>query len=104
MDHYSIQITEPAEKDLRAIGSYISKELLEPETARDIIAKIAIGIHSLEKFPFRYALVTDPRLAFKGIRKIMVVNYIVIYIVNRKSKQVTIIRILYNRRDWLSLL
>ncbi|MCF6094364.1 type II toxin-antitoxin system RelE/ParE family toxin [Microaerobacter geothermalis] len=104
MSAYIIQITEPAEKDLFEIGSYISKELLEPETAKKVISKIAKGIYSLEELPLRNALVTDERLAQKGIRKIMVDNYIVFYIVNEESKTVTIIRILYGRRDWLNIL
>ena len=104
MGTYDIQITEPAEEDLYKIGSYISKELLEPETAKKVISKIAKGINSLEDMPLRNALAADERLAFKGIRKIMVDNYIVFYIVAEQRKTVTIIRILYNRRDWLNLL
>ncbi len=104
MNTYDIQITEPAEIDLQAIVSYISKELLEPEVARKVITKIAQGINSLEVMPLRNALVSDKRLAYKGIRKIIVDNYIIFYIVTEESKTVTIIRILYNRRDWLSLI
>ncbi len=104
MSTYSIQITEPAEQDLYEIGSYISKELLEPETAKKVISKIAKGIYSLEDMPLRNPLVADESLAYKGIRKIMVDNYIVFYIVNEESKRVTIIRILYGKRDWLNLL
>lgn len=43
MGKYTIQITEPAEEDLREIGGYISKELLEPETAKKVVSKIAKG-------------------------------------------------------------
>ncbi|WP_035287916.1 type II toxin-antitoxin system RelE/ParE family toxin [Clostridium sp. KNHs214] len=104
MSMYDIQITEPAEKNLYEIGAYISKELLEPETAKKVISKIAKGINPLEGIPLRNALVDDDRLAYKGIRKIMVDNYIVFYIVTEESKTVTIIRILYSRRDWINLL
>ncbi|MGH4121235.1 type II toxin-antitoxin system RelE/ParE family toxin [Clostridium sp.] len=54
--------------------------------------------------PLRNALVNYERLAYIGIRKIMVDNYIVFYIANDESKTVTIIRILYGRRDWINLL
>ncbi len=104
MSTYNIQITEPAEKDLYEIGSYISKELLEPETAKKVVSKIAKGINSLEDMPLRNALVSDDRLANKGIRKIIVDNYIVFYIVTENANTVTIIRILYSRRDWVNLL
>lgn len=104
MSMYDIQITEPAEKDLYEIGAYISKELLEPEIAKKVFSEIAKGVNSLEDMPLRNALVADDRLDYKGIRKIMVDNYIVFYIVTDESKTVTIIRILYSRRDWINLL
>ncbi|MCH5139182.1 type II toxin-antitoxin system RelE/ParE family toxin [Clostridiaceae bacterium UIB06] len=104
MSTYDIQITEPAEKDLYEIGAYISKELLEPDIAKKVILEIAKGINSLEDMPLRNALIDDERLSYKGIRKIMVDNYIVFYIVTEESKTVTIIRILCGRRDWMKLL
>jgi toxin ParE1/3/4 len=52
MSNYSIDITEPAENDMRNIGLYISKELLEPDIAIKTINKIGNTIFSLEEFPF----------------------------------------------------
>ena len=104
MSTYNIQITEPAEKDLYEIRRYIAKELLEPETANKVVSKIAKAISTLEDMPLRNATVSDDRLAAIGIRKILVDNYIVFYIACEKDKTVTIIRILYGRRDWISLL
>lgn len=104
MNIYDILITEPAERDLYEIGAYISKELLEPKTAKKVISKIAKGINSLEDMPLGNALVVDDRLAYKGIRKVLIDNYIVFYIVTEEEKIVTIIRILYSRRNWINLL
>lgn len=104
MSRYNIDITEPAEYDLRQIGKYISEELLEPQLASKVIDKIASTIFSLEEMPSRHALVRDERLAQQGIRKIMMDNYIVFYIISEEIKTVTIIRILYSRRDWINLL
>ena len=58
----------------------------------------------LEELPFRNALVLDERLAYQGIRRILIDNYIVFYVVNDEKKIVTVVRILYNRRDWINLL
>lgn len=102
--NYNIEITEPAERDLREIGTYISKELLEPDTAKRVVSKIAEVIISLEDMPLRNALVDDERLAQKGLRKTILDNYIIFYIVNAEKKLVTIIRILYGKRDWINLL
>ena len=104
MSSYHIQITQPAEEDLYEIGSYISKEPLEQDTAKKVISNIAKGINFLEEMPLKNSLVTDERLGYKGIRKIMVDNFIVFYIVTEENKTVTIIRILFSRRDWLNIL
>lgn len=104
MSKYSIVITEPAESDLIQITSYIAKELKEPELAGKLIDRIGNTILSLEEMPFRNNLVIDDRLSSQGVRKILVDNYIVFYIVSEESKIVTIVRILYSRRDWMSLI
>ena len=56
MSTYNIQITEPAENDLYEIGVYIFKELLELETAKRVVSKIAKGIINLEDMPLRNVL------------------------------------------------
>lgn len=104
MDKYKIEITEPAENDLRSIGLYISKELLDPDTAKKVITKIGEAIMKLEELPLRNGLVSDERLCIKGIRKIIIDNYIVFYNADEQNRLVTIVRILYNKRDWISLL
>ena len=104
MSKYQIEITYPAENDLREIGNYITHELLEPETAKKIVNKIGAAIFSLEELPQRNSLVSDERLAHQGIRKIVVDNFIVFYIISEEDKILTIVRILYIKRDWMNLL
>ncbi|OPH54689.1 plasmid stabilization protein [Paenibacillus ferrarius] len=101
---YRLVITELAETDLRNIADYIANELLEPTTARKMIAKIAEAAFQLELMPFRNGLVRDERLAAYGIRHILVDSYIVFYVISEKEETVTIIRILYGKRQWNSLL
>ncbi len=104
MSKYEIKITESAENDLFKIGNYIAKELLELEIARKIVDEIGQAILSLEEMPLRNNLVDDERLALQGIRKLLINNYIVFYIVTEEDKIVTIIRILYGKRDWVNLI
>lgn len=104
MSNYSIEITGPAEYDLYQIGNYIAKELLEPELAQKVVGKIGNIIFNLDEMPLRNGLVADERLARQGIRKILIDNYIVFYIVDEEHKVVTIVRILYSRRDWINML
>ncbi|MFB5267407.1 type II toxin-antitoxin system RelE/ParE family toxin [Paenibacillus enshidis] len=104
MNTYNIFITEPAEHDLREIAKYIALELKEPATAQKWIAKISSAILELEKSPFRYALVKDGRLASQGIRMLLVEKYIVFYVIDETNSSVTVIRILYGKREWNRIL
>ncbi len=104
MKRYDIVITQPAEEDLQEIADYISKELMEPKLARKLIARIGEAITCLEEMPFRHALVSDEKLAAQGFRKLIIDNYIVFYIVSEKEHIITVVRILYGRRDWVNLI
>ena len=104
MNRFFIEITEPADNDLKDIGNYIAKELLESQTARNVINRIGNTILSLEEMPLRNSLVEDERLALQGFRKILLDNYIIFYIVEEENDIVTIVRVLYSRRDWINLL
>ncbi|MGE5417795.1 MAG: type II toxin-antitoxin system RelE/ParE family toxin [Acidobacteriota bacterium] len=104
MKRYKVLMTEPAAHDLSEITRYISKELREPVAAQKLIGKIREAVMSLADMPTRHALVADERLALQGIRKILVDNYIIFYLVFHKDETVVVIRILYGRRDWVDLL
>jgi len=93
-------MTEPAAGDLFKITEYIARELREPAIAQKLVSKIKEAVMSLAEMPTRYAMVADERLAVQGIRKLPVENYIVFYVVSEKDGTVTVVRILYGRRDW----
>lgn len=104
MKSYNVLITEPAEADLRGIAAYIALELKEPLTAQNLVGKIGESIFELAKMPYRYALVNDERLSSQGIRMLLVDHYIVFYVVSERNDSVTIIRILYGKREWNKIL
>ena len=104
MKKHSIFMTHTATEDLKSIASYIANELREPSIAKKLVGNIKEVVMSLEQMPTRYSLLHDANLAVQGIRKIMVDNYIVFYIVYEKDQVVTIVRILHSRRDWVNLL
>jgi len=104
MNRYKIEITEPAENDLKEIARYISQELRDYNAAQNIIEKIGSVIYSLAEMPLRNPLVADERLSYQGIRRIVIDNYLAFYSVSEGNKTITVIRILYGRRDWMSLL
>lgn len=104
MTVFQVFITEPAEHDIHAIVNYVSKELQNPLAAQDLLNKISHNINHLKTFPNRFPLVNDIILANQGIRKATVDHYLIFYTVSETLKHVTIIRILYAKRNWRDLL
>ena len=76
---YSIDITEPAEQDIRKAVEYIDDELQNRTAAENLLDDIEKAIFSLSEMPMRYPLVTDKVLANRGIRFFPVNNYLVLY-------------------------
>jgi toxin ParE1/3/4 len=104
MKQYHIDISEPAENDLGQTINYISKDLQEPVTSMNLLKTIEDAILVLETIPYRYSLAQDEYLLKQGIHILPVKNYLVFYVIDEGTDRVTIIRILYARRDWKNLL
>ncbi len=101
---YRIDISEPAENDLRDIVRYISARLLAPMTAMEILEAIEQAMASLEEMPHRAPVVADERLATIGYRMLNVKKYIIFFSIDKKAKVVDVERILYGRRNWRAIL
>lgn len=104
MKKYKVYVSEPAENDLRDIVRYISAQLAAPTSAMNMMNDISLAIENLAEMPQRFPPVTDERLRLLGYRKLIVKNYIVFYTIDEPSMAVDVERILYARRDWLSIL
>jgi len=97
-------VTSRAKNDIYEIGRYITTELLAPEAADNLLNDLERQIADLQYMPNRFALVSAKRLAELGIRSVPIKNYTVFYTVDEKAGAVTIISVMYGRRDWVNLL
>ena len=104
MDKYKINISDLAKQDIMRMKEYISNDLLEPVIAVNTTDAVLDAITTLEEMPDRIGLVKDERLAEKGIRPLHVKNYTVFFRVDASAKIVDVVRVVYSRRDWASLL
>jgi toxin ParE1/3/4 len=101
---YKVKTATSARKEMRSAAKYISEELLNPTAASRLLDSVSKGIKSLERMPLRYPIVNDDYLAEKGIRIMPVQNYSMFYVVREETHTVSIVRFLYGKRDWRSLL
>ncbi len=104
MNRYRIDISEPAENDLRDMVRYIAAQLSVPLTALKMMDLVEEAIMGLAIMPQKCSPVNDERLAVMGYRKLQVKNYVVFFTINERAKVVDIERILYVRRDWRQIL
>jgi addiction module RelE/StbE family toxin len=104
MPSYNVVIAEVAQRDMLDIFDYIAFELREPDSASRLLSKIRTKVKSLEEFPERNNMISEPKYEAQMIRWCLVENYIIFYQVSEVENQVYIIRVLYKKRNWEHLL
>ena len=104
MATYRIEIAQPAMQDLQDILDYIANTLKEPAAAQRIYNSIKTEILTLASMPERNRVVDDEPYAAMGVRRLFAENYVVFYVVDKGCSCVHVLRVLYNRREWQSIL
>ena len=96
---YKVVTTAQAVADLRAIFEYIAYKLLAGENAIKQLDRLEEAILSLDEMPERYRLYNKEPWKERNLRIMSVDNYLVFYIPQNEEKTVTVIRVMYGRRD-----
>ena len=96
---YKVFTTEQAAADLRAIFEYIAYDLLAGQNALNQLDRLEQAILSLDEMPERYHFYDKEPWKERNLRIMPVDNYLVFYIPCSEEKTVTVIRVMYGRRD-----
>ena len=97
MKQYIVEITEEALSDMEAIYDHIAYKLLSPDNAMGQYNRITDKILSLEHLPERIRVMdTEPEHS-KGLRKMLIDNYSVFYVI--KQDRVIVTNVLYSASD-----
>ena len=96
--NYSIDITVATKRDLADAFDYIDGMLMNPSAADRLIDNAWKQFRSLDIFPQRFPIVTDPMLAGWKIRFFPVQNYLVFYQIEEPAQVVHILRFRLQRR------
>ena len=96
---YKVVLYPKAYHDIEEIYKYITKVLLEPKSAQQQIKRLQEAINSLSSFPYAHQDRLVGRFANQGFKQLLIDNYLVIYIVDEKQKQVNIIIVQYIGRN-----
>ena len=97
MKQYRVLITDEALNDMESIYEYIAGELLTPDTAIGQYNRIADAIETLDQMPERIKLMESEPEKTRGLRKLIVDNYAVFFIIEDDAVIVT--NVLYGASD-----
>ena len=96
---WQVIYTKRANEDLQNIYRYIAEELKVPETAQKLTIKILDQIDNLNEMPKRNPLYDKEPWKSRGLRKLIIDNFIAFYLTNESQNQVIILAIMYGGRD-----
>ena len=101
---YDIHITATAERDILNASDHIEFSLKNPKAADELLDEADAQISSLSDFSHRFQIVEDPVLASWEIRFIIVKNYLGFYVISEETKQVIVVRFLFQKSNWTAIL
>lgn len=96
---YKVKMTTQAKEDMSSIYRYIAFKLKEPQIAARQYERIKSEILKLNEMPERHACYPDEPWHSYGVRKLIVDNYISLYLIDPKTKMVIVMRVMYAGRD-----
>ena len=97
MDKYEVKITDEALADMEKIYEYIAIQLLAPENAMGQYNRIADAILTLDTFPERFRIMDSEPEHSKDIRRMLVDNYSVFFVI--QYDKVVVTDVLYSASD-----
>ncbi len=96
---YTIFTTAKAEEDLGEIFEYLAYKLLAGENAVRQIERIEKAIMSLDEFPERNHIYEKEPWHSRNLRVMPIDNYMIFYIPDNSKLTVTVLRVMYGKRD-----
>lgn len=96
---YSLFLTEQAKSDLAEIYSYISVELKSKKNAESVIEALHLAMKALSLMPSRYHQFPNEPWLSEGVRYFTVRNYSIFYTVDENNLSVSIVHVIYGKRN-----
>ena len=97
MMQYNVQITDEALEDMEQLYNYIAYVLRSPENAMGQYNRIADAILMLDTFPDRFRIMDSEPEHSKEIRRMLVDNYSVFFVI--QDDKVVVTDVLYSASD-----
>lgn len=96
---WTILYSAQAKEDLQSIYEYIAYDLYEPDTAANQVRAIMDEIGALDEMPMKYRQYDVEPWASESVRIFSVGKYVILYLPEKSSNEVNIVRIMYGGMD-----
>jgi len=96
---YKVIYSPQALKDMDAIYSYISGDLMSAKAAARIIGRIENQVENLALFPESHPKVDWEPWASEGVRKVPVEKFVIYYLPDENTQILKISRVVYGGRN-----
>lgn len=100
MNEFRVKFSSASKQDMKEIIKYIKNKLKEPQIAKKYESYFKNEIGKLTNFHKKFVEIDEEKIQYKGIRKLIVKNYIVFYRVIEEKNLISIERVLYGASDW----
>ena len=98
-DLFNWFLTDHAQSDLDNICEYITFELDNPVAAASFVTELEMKVEEVCKTPKAGRLLQNPFIKRNDIRRILVKNFIVYYLIDDDAELIAVLRIVYGRRQ-----
>ena len=101
---FNLEFLPIAKSDMLEAVKYIADELKNPVAAQNLADDFISSAERLCEFPYANNVYLPIKPLESEYRRIIVKNYLMFYTVDEQNKTVTIMRVIYARRDMESQL
>lgn len=101
---YEVIVTPHAQRSLRNIFYYIHYELKADIAAKNLLNSLESAIESLSLFPARHSFIELEPFKRKGLRKIVVGNYLVYFKIYEELRLVRVVAVVYAKSNQIEKL
>ena len=102
--NWNIHITQEATQDLISVADYIDYVLKNPIAADNLIDEAENRFQDLSTDAELHQTISDGVIQSWGIRFIKIKNYLAFYTIDQETNSVYIVRFLYEKSNWKSIL
>ena len=96
---YNLEFLPIAKNDMLEIIKYISEKLESPVATNNLADDFINAAERLREFPYANNVYSPIKPLDYEYRRMIVKNHLIFYTVDEQNKKVTIMRVIYARRD-----